>query len=176
MSFIDDLANAIYRFEGATSTSLATRNNNPGNLRSGPGMIGVDQNGYAIFPDMAAGFAALKHQISLNISRGLTLNEFFSGKPGVYPGYAPAADQNQPYRYASAVAGWLGIDPNTPLYQYAGIDGGRISQQASQEQEPFQFEAWVTERLIQTPSQAPSGVSPLLIAAVVLLGVVAVSR
>ena len=47
--------------------------------------------------------------------RGLTLEEFFGGKSGVYAGYAPAADSNNPQGYASAVAGWLGIDPNTPL-------------------------------------------------------------
>ena len=113
-SLTTDLAGAIARFEGACSGPTC-RNNNPGNLRAGPGMIGTDSRGIAIFPDYATGEAALERQIDLNISRGLTLDEFFAGKPGVYPGYAPAADSNNPNQYAGTVAGWLGIDPNTPL-------------------------------------------------------------
>lgn len=128
MSLIDDLATAIARFEGFFSAgSLAQRNNNPGNLRAGIGQTGTDANGYAIFPDAATGFAALQNQISLNISRGLNLNTFFAGQrdssgnvvPGGYPGYAPSADANSPAQYASTVAGWLGIDPNTPLASIA---------------------------------------------------------
>lgn len=124
MSLIDDLATAIARFEGFFSAgSVAQRNNNPGNLRAGIGQTGTDANGYAIFPDAATGFAALQNQISLNISRGLNLNTFFAGQRdsagnvirGGYPGYAPAADANSPAQYAATVAGWLGIDPNTPL-------------------------------------------------------------
>jgi hypothetical protein len=118
--FVSSFANAIARFEGYNvAGSLAQRNNNPGNLRSGPGQTGVDANGYAVFPDAATGFAALDNQISLNISRGLTLNQFFAGEPGVYAGYAPSADANNPAQYASTVAGWLGVDPNTPLQDIA---------------------------------------------------------
>jgi hypothetical protein len=113
-SLTTDLAAAIQRMEGACSGSTC-RNNNPGNLRTGPGSVGLDSRGIAIFPDYATGEAALQHQVDLNIGRGLTLDEFFAGKPGVYPGYAPAADQNNPASYANSVAGWLGIDPNTPL-------------------------------------------------------------
>jgi hypothetical protein len=115
-SLIDSLANAIARMEGYNvAGSVAQRNNNPGNLRAGTGQIGTDANGYAIFPSVDAGFAALDNQIQLNINRGLTLTQFFQGKPGVYAGYAPAADSNDPTNYANTVAGWLGIDPNTQL-------------------------------------------------------------
>jgi hypothetical protein len=114
---ITSLAQAIYRFEGSGPSTLATRNNNPGNLRSGPGQIGTDVNGYAIFGSMQDGWNALDNQIQLNIDRGLSLNEFFAGKPGVYPGYAPAEDSNQPYNYASTVGSWIGVDPNVPLNQ-----------------------------------------------------------
>ncbi len=113
-SLTTDLADAIQRFEGSCTGSTC-RNNNPGNLRAGPGATGVDSRGIAIFPDYATGEAALQHQVDLNISRGLTLDEFFGGKPGVYAGYAPAADSNNPNQYAATVAGWVGIDPNTPL-------------------------------------------------------------
>lgn len=115
-SFIDSLSNAIARMEGYNvAGSLAQRNNNPGNLRSGQGQIGMDAKGYAIFATPEAGFAALQNQVNLNVGRGLTLEEFFAGKPGVYSGYAPSADSNDPTNYANTVAGWLGIDPNTTL-------------------------------------------------------------
>ncbi len=118
---VDAIAQAIYQMEGSGPTTIATRNNNPGNLRSGIGQTGTN-GGYAVFPDMATGWAALDNQISLNISRGLTLNEFFAGKPGVYPGYAPAADSNTPASYAAFVSARTGIDPNTPLNQLSGGD------------------------------------------------------
>jgi hypothetical protein len=123
-SFTDDLAAAIQRFEGTCPSPLACRNNNPGNLRAGPGAIGVDSRGIAIFPDYATGEAALTHQVDLNIGRGLSLDEFFAGKPGVYPGYAPSSDANNPQNYAQTVAGWLGIDPNVPLGSISGSTDG----------------------------------------------------
>lgn len=120
-SFVENLSNAIARFEGFQQPgSVAQRNHNPGNVRtpkSGPwpGQIGVDSGGYAIFPDDQAGFAALQSQVQTNIDRGLTLNEFFGGKLGVYNGYAPSGDKNDPGQYSTVVAGWLGIDRNAPL-------------------------------------------------------------
>jgi hypothetical protein len=117
-SFTDDLAAAIQKFEGTCPSPLACRNNNPGNLRAGPGAIGVDSRGIAVFPDYATGEAALLHQVDLNIGRGLTLQEFFTGGNG-YPGY----DKTAP-NYAPTVAGWLGIDPNTPLQSISGSPDG----------------------------------------------------
>jgi hypothetical protein len=108
--------------EGACSGD-SCRNNNPGNLRAGNGSTGVDSRGIAIFPDMATGEAALEHQVDLNIGRGLTLDEFFAGKPGVYAGYAPSGDSNDPSGYASTVAGWLGIPENAPLYSLSTSSG-----------------------------------------------------
>jgi len=122
-SLTTDLAGAIQRLEGACSGS-SCRNNNPGNLRAGPGQIGVDSRGIAIFPDMSTGEAALEHQVDLNIGRGLTLDEFFAGKQGVYAGYAPAADSNNPSAYASTVAGWLNIPENAPLASLPMDSGG----------------------------------------------------
>lgn len=127
----DDLAQAIGRFEGFNvSGSLAQVNNNPGNLRAGTGQIGTDSHGFAIFPDVATGYAALDHQIDLNVSKGLTLDQFFGGLPGVYPGYAPAADSNDPGKYSQTVAGWLGIDPNTPLTDVLGSNSSDTSNSA----------------------------------------------
>jgi len=115
-TLVTDMAQSIAQFEGFTSgaSSIAVRNNNPGNLRAGVGQTGTS-GGYAVFPDLATGWAALDNQIQLNINKGLTLEEFFAGKPGVYPGYAPQADSNNPNQYAAFVASQLGIDPNTPL-------------------------------------------------------------
>ena len=115
-SLTQSLSNAIAQFEGYNVPgSVAQRNNNPGNLRSGPGQSGTDPNGYAIFPDAATGFAALNNQVSLNINRGLSLQTFIGGVPGGYPGYAPSGDNNNVANYVNFLSGKLGIDPNTPL-------------------------------------------------------------
>jgi hypothetical protein len=121
-SLVQSLSNAISQFEGYNVPgSVAQRNNNPGNLRSGPGMTGKDAAGYAIFPDSATGFTALNNQVSLNIDRGLSLQTFIGGQTGVYPGYAPSADNNNVQNYVSFLSGKLGIDPNTPL---SGVSPG----------------------------------------------------
>jgi hypothetical protein len=129
MSLVDSLAQGIARFEGFyTAGSLAQRNHNPGNLRSwGTNPV---SGGYAVFPDDAAGWDALKRQIQININRGLNLYEFFAGKGGVYSGYAPSTDNNQPIHYAQTVAGWVGLDPTVKLSSYQSGDVG-IGTQAS---------------------------------------------
>lgn len=113
------IAQAIYRMEGSGPNTLATRNNNPGNLRSGQGQL-YTNGGYAVFATMEDGWNALYHQIDLNIAKGLNLYEFFGGKPGVYAGYAPSADSNNPVHYADFVSQQTGIDPNVPLNQLSG--------------------------------------------------------
>lgn len=109
---MQDLSAAIARQEGANPAY-----NNPGNLRSGPGQVGTSPGGFAIFPDYATGEAALENQVQLNINRGLTLSEFFGGKPGVYAGYAPAADSNQPNVYTTNVSAWTNLPADVPLNQ-----------------------------------------------------------
>ncbi len=118
---VQDLAAAITRQEGANPAY-----NNPGNLRAGPGQTGTSANGIAIFPDAATGEAALERQIQLNINRGVTLQEFFAGKPGVYAGYAPSADSNRPDVYASNVSTWAGIPADIPLNQLEA-GGGSVA-------------------------------------------------
>lgn len=119
-TLVPALAEAIQRHEGWHAGSVSQRNNNPGNLKPLPnqylpGMIGRDREGFAKFRDYDAGWNALLAQVQLNVNRGFNLNEFFAGKPGVYAGYAPAGDFNQPLDYAATVGGWLGIDPRRPL-------------------------------------------------------------
>src|SRR5690606_38730700 len=84
--------------------------NNPGAI------FDVANNRLRQYPTYQEGWNALIRQVNLNISRGLTLQEFFGGKPGVYPGYAPAAaHNNNPTNYANTVAKWLGVPANVPL-------------------------------------------------------------
>jgi hypothetical protein len=110
-------AEAIARMEGFynSAPTIASRNNNPGNLRLAPGRYCQTSPaaGYAAFCTAADGWAALENQISLNAARGLTLYEFFAGKPSVYSGYAPAADNNRPRTYAEFVARALGVSPDS---------------------------------------------------------------
>ncbi len=114
MSLTEQIAQAIATMEGFyTSGSVAQRQNNPGNLRSWGSAPVV--GGYAQFASAADGWNALYQQINLNIGRGLTLYEFFAGKPGVYAGYSPSADQNQPIQYAQFVGQQIGVNPAVPL-------------------------------------------------------------
>ena len=114
MGLTESIAQAIATMEGFfQSGSIAQRNNNPGNLRSWGNAPVV--NGYASFATPEDGWNALYSQVNTNIGRGLSLYEFFAGKPGVYPGYAPSSDSNQPVQYAQFVATQAGINPATPL-------------------------------------------------------------
>lgn len=108
MSLTDTLAQGIAQFEGFNvSGSRAARNNNPGNLRSGPGQIGTDSAGYAIFPDLNTGWAALYNQISLDAGRGLDLQSFI-GK------YAPPSENNT-QNYLNFLVSKLGVSGSTLL-------------------------------------------------------------
>jgi len=64
------LAHAIAKAEGfgASKTNLPTRLHNPGDIRASrgvhyPGQVGLNKNGYVIFKNDAAGWAALEDQI-----------------------------------------------------------------------------------------------------------------
>jgi len=111
---VERIAVAISEMEGFNKPgSMAQRQNNPGNLRSWGKTPIVD--GFANFPTAAEGWSALRRQIWRNVDRGLTLYEFFGGKPNVYAGYAPDADGNRSRHYAEFVAKRAGIPVNVPL-------------------------------------------------------------
>lgn len=111
---VSAIAIAIAQEEGFnTPGSIAQRNNNPGNLRSGPNQSGT-ASGYATYATVAAGWSDLYALIQKIIGYGVNLYQFFGGGNG-YPGYAPAADSNSPNTYAVFVGQQTGIDPNTPL-------------------------------------------------------------
>lgn len=113
-AIVEKIAVAISAMEGFPKKgSRANRQNNPGNLRSWGKTPIVE--GFANFPTAAEGWSALRRQIWRNVDRGLTLYEFFGGKPNVYAGYAPDADGNRSRHYAEFVAKRAGIPVNVPL-------------------------------------------------------------
>lgn len=115
-TLVQSIAEAIAHMEGYYKPgTIAARNHNPGNLRGGPRQIGTDKSGYGIYADDQAGWQDLVAQVERNIARNLNLYEFFGGKSGVYPGYAPAADNNNPRHYAEYVAARVGVAPDKVL-------------------------------------------------------------
>ena len=94
--------------------SRSRRQNNPGNLRTWGRKTPV-VDGFCNFPTPAEGWTALRRQVEKNIGRGLTLYEFFGGKPNVYPGYAPDSDGNRSRHYAEFVAQRVKIPADVPL-------------------------------------------------------------
>ena len=88
------LARAMAEIEGYfRAGTRAARNCNPGNLRSPPkvtlkGQTGIDAGGFAVFPDAATGWAALDHQIDIDVKRGHTLASFLRK-------YAPASEKDR---------------------------------------------------------------------------------
>jgi len=109
---------AIAEFEGFyKENSISQQNNNPGNLRP------IGGSGFRTFDDPLDGWEALKDQVLRNIDRGLTLREFFLGKEGVYPGYAPLADNDPKVmeNYISFVANRCSFAKNIDLRYYFPI-------------------------------------------------------
>ena len=79
---------AIAAFEGFWKEgSIAQENNNPGNIRP----VGA-KTGFQKPLTVEEGWKLLRKQVLINVSRGLTLDEFFLGKEDVYPGYTPLGD------------------------------------------------------------------------------------
>src|SRR6266481_1214960 len=116
MSLTESIAQAIATMEGFfNSGTIAQRQNNPGNLRSWGNYPVV--GGYVQFPDADTGWNALYTQVDKNIGRGLTLQEFFGGKTGVYGGYSPTSDNpnNPAGSYEQYVATQTGIPATVPL-------------------------------------------------------------
>lgn len=98
-------------FKSGKVPTIPQRLNNPLDLRSWKDNKGKPYpvvNGYAKFPDPETGWAAGRSQCRINIvKRQLTFREFFSGKRGVYAGFAPRADRNDPFGYANNVLAFV---------------------------------------------------------------------
>lgn len=91
-----------------STSRLAYVNNNPGNLRF-VGQQGATQGegGFAKFSTPQDGYQALKNQISLDASRGLTLGQFINK-------YAPPIENNTS-QYLQQVIKSTGASSNTPV-------------------------------------------------------------
>jgi hypothetical protein len=105
------IALGIQQQEGYYPGSVAYTNNNPGNLVyvGQSGATGKDTLGFAVFPDYATGFQALVNQVNLDMSRGLTFDQFTAK-------YAPAGQgANNPSLYAQNLATAVGLSPSDLL-------------------------------------------------------------
>ena len=102
-----------------TTESARSALNNPGNLiyvgQSGASpsqysFVGTDGKTYylAQFDTADSGATALQNQISLDASRGMTIQQFANS-------YAPAGSGNNPTAYAQYIANATGLSVNDPL-------------------------------------------------------------
>ncbi len=116
-AMLDTFCAAIRDYEGGPS-DRNFRNNNPGNCRYSPvgyssiyGSVGKDKDGFAIFKDYATGWLYLENLVKEKIKQhpDFTIEQFFSGVPGKWSGYAPSADGNNPTLYALFVEKRLGV-------------------------------------------------------------------
>lgn len=107
---------AISQFEGfGTPNTRATINNNPGNLIYGTyaiqkGATGQDNNGFAVFPTVAAGAMAEDSLVQYYSNQGDTLGQLInSWAPPTAPGNSSTGTQS----YTDYVAKVLGTNSNT---------------------------------------------------------------
>lgn len=108
---------------GGSNSNLprGLRNNNPGNIRYGDfakkyGATGQDDKGFAVFPTMQAGAAAMAGLLKSYASKGVdTISSIISK-------WAPSSE-NDTSAYIAAVAKQTGINPNQHLSgdQYAAV-------------------------------------------------------
>jgi len=122
-SKIKQFAEAIKLHEGYFKDSRSYRNNNPGNFKytaytKSLGATDKDPQNFCIFPSYLVGFNALTQFLKdacsskLRAYKGtMNLYQFFSV-------YAPAADQNNPHRYAEFVAKYIGIPTDTQIKSF----------------------------------------------------------
>lgn len=97
-----------------TGGSKSWRNNNPGNIRGNgdfaksQGAIGVDKDGFAIFPDEATGNKAREKLLFEGKNyKGLSVSAAISK-------YAPP-NENNTWAYIADVSKAIGVDPNTKM-------------------------------------------------------------
>lgn len=93
-----------YQHSGGTR---AWRNTNPGNIRSGYGAIG-SAGGFAIYASESDGMQAIKTLLRSSSYNNLTIMNAIKR-------YAPAADRNDPVRYANTISRTTGLDVNRTI-------------------------------------------------------------
>lgn len=175
-ALVDSIAAAIQTQEGYIPPnakypqgSLAYQNNNPGNIRflkSGYNYPGASQGagGFARYPDFATGWAALQHQIQVQINAGQNLTQFFNQ-------YAPSFENNTP-GYIASVAMQTGIDPSIPLINYQNGTATTGSSDSSTVDPTFVTDASTvpTDATGTSLTDTISNMDPVTVGAVVVLG------
>lgn len=111
---VEVLIDAIEEMEGNYAGTIATKNNNPCNLRWGINQLGK-RNGFSYFKDYETGRKACRHQIEISAdgrssfySPEMTLLDFFNV-------YAPSSDNNQPNVYYEFVIEKTGFNKDMKI-------------------------------------------------------------
>ncbi|WP_346800887.1 hypothetical protein ABDW86_10085 [Klebsiella pneumoniae] len=99
---------SIGRFFRGEGNTLADRNNNPGNIRP------VGGGGFRAFGSALEGWEAMKNQL-MRYFTGKTTGRRLQTIMDIVSTWAPAADNNDPAKYARDVAGWMGVSPMAAL-------------------------------------------------------------
>ena len=99
---------SIGRFFRSEGNTLADRNNNPGNIRP------VGGGGFRAFGSALEGWEAMKNQL-MRYFTGKTTGRRLQTIMDIVSTWAPAADNNDPAKYARDVAGWMGVSPTAAL-------------------------------------------------------------
>jgi len=93
---------------------------NPMNLRGAPWLTSPRiVNGFWAPSSRFIGIAGGAHLVALHIAQGNSLTDFIAGHPGVYSGFAPGADKNDPTTYIKDVSLWAEIpDATQPMWNF----------------------------------------------------------
>ena len=112
-SALQQMAQAIYQFEGGGKPGATnSHNNNPGNIGGGG----------ATYPTQQDGWNALYSYIQNHVQShpDWTFTNFFSYYLTGNPNASQPSAQGNPVNYANYVAGQLGVSPDTPVSQVVG--------------------------------------------------------
>jgi len=115
------LDEAMAQFEGfGKAGTLATRNNNPGNIIESAfayshGAVGAS-SGFAVFPDVDSGYQATDALVASFAAKGATVASLINAwSPSTAPGNTSIGTQN----YINFVTGKLGVTPDTKVSDLA---------------------------------------------------------
>ena len=127
MATTQDLMNSVAKMEGwNVQGSIAQRNNNPGNLRSGLNQVGSENTvsgTFATFATPADGWTALQAQIDIQAGQGQTLRDF------IYQ-YAPP-NENNTSAYLNNLVSSLGVSADSSLSDLGGSNASVVDSSRS---------------------------------------------
>lgn len=119
---LDNIMQATYQLEGGRPGDRNVVNNNPGDVKSAPGMTGK-AGGFATFADIGDGWDALRNWIVDHVSAHPDW-DFYDMQSYYLRGSttAPSVDaQGDSDMRAEYIANYLGVDPTTPVSQLLGV-------------------------------------------------------